>query len=432
MMNFQDAFNILNSEKEPMLPLKSLIASEFPATLKALKLIDQDCARSRRRKGFNLVKVENKKFGHIYYVRYSHKGKMLPTKFNTHTSNAAEAERFATENKARLVEQYVRSHDAKAYAILEQFYEANSDYLLCEEKRNQKISERIRKEYHAVIKNRFIPFLKKKSIKTFEEITAHILGDFQDSLLAEKIKPQSVNNIFKAVKRVFKYLLRKGLVKANPCEYVHYIPVHKEDQEARGCYDVERLKGAFSRQWKDELSYLLCLLIYTTGMRNSEAMKIAEEDIVKVGSCSFIDIKESKTPSGIRLVPLHDSVRKKILNYCAKKEAKGPIFGRLNPEIFAKANRQLAARLKVSEEALKKENITFYSGRHFWKTMMNAGGLGDDIEEFFMGHAVSGNVAKLYNHRDKQGKERVAKKARQVFKILDQYIFGSKGIRAPA
>jgi site-specific recombinase XerD len=431
MMNFQEAFDILKSGNDSVLSVKTYIASEFPATLKAIKLIDQDCSSNKRRKGYNLVRVENKKLGHVYYVRYSYRGKMLPTKFHTHTSILEEAEKFAVENKARLVEQYVRSHDEKMYAILEKFYEANSDYLLCEEKRNHKISERIRKEYHAVVNNRFIPFLKKKNIKEFCEVTAHILGDFQDSLLAEKIKPQSVNNIFKAVKRVFKYLQRKGLLKENPCEFVHYIPVCQEDQKIRGCYEVEKIKGVFNRQWKDDLSYLLCLLIYTTGMRNSEIVQITKDDIMRAGGCSFIDIKKSKTPSGIRLVPLHDYAYRKLLNFCAKKDPKEPIFGRLGPGTFVRANKQLAAKLKVNEEDLEKENITYYSGRHFWKTMMNVGGLGDDIEEIFMGHLVSSNVAKLYNHRDKQGKDRIAKKARQVFKILDLYVFGCKN-KAPA
>jgi len=431
-MNFQEAFNMLNNEKETILSLKGFIANEYPTTLKALKLIDQDCTSSKRRKGYNLVKVENKKHGHIYYARYSYQGKMLPTKFNTHTNVLEEAERFAVENKTRLVEQYVRSHDVKAYAILEKFYGVNSDYLLCEEKRNQKISERIRKEYNAVIRDRFIPFLKKKSIKAFYEITPYILGDFQDNLLAEKIKPQTVNNIFKAVKRVFKYLLRKGLIKDNPCEFVHYIPVRLEDKKVRGCYDVEKLKGVFDRQWKDELSYLLCLLNYTTGLRNSEIAKVAMNDIIKIGNCNFIDVKESKTPSGIRSVPLHDTVYKKIAGYFSKKDPKGPIFGCLSPGTFVRAGRQLALKLKISEEDIKKENITFYSGRHFWKTLMNVGGLGEDIEEIFMGHMVSNDMAKLYNHRDKQGKDRIVKKAKQVFKILDQYIFGSNNKKAPA
>jgi hypothetical protein len=55
---------------------------------------------------------------------------------------------------------------------------------------------------------------------------------------------------------------------------------------------------------------------------------------------------------------------------------------------------------------------------------MNSEDLGD-VEEVFMGHKVSTDVAKLYNHRDKQGKERFIKKAKKVFAILDKRIFVS-------
>ena len=82
--------------------------------------------------------------------------------------------------------------------------------------------------------------------------------------------------------------------------------------------------------------------------------------------------------------------------------------------------------LSVSDEELEKENITFYSGRHYWKTLMSAEGLGDDIEEIFMGHKVTSNVAKLYNHFDKRGQDLTVKKARQVFSILDNCIFKTK------
>jgi hypothetical protein len=57
---------------------------------------------------------------------------------------------------------------------------------------------------------------------------------------------------------------------------------------------------------------------------------------------------------------------------------------------------------------------------------MSREGLGEDIEEIFMGHKVTGNVAKLYNHRDKHGKQMLAKKAKQVFSILDRCVFKTK------
>jgi hypothetical protein len=53
---------------------------------------------------------------------------------------------------------------------------------------------------------------------------------------------------------------------------------------------------------------------------------------------------------------------------------------------------------------------------------MNYGGLGEDAEEFFMGHKVSGDVAKRYNHLDMQGKDVMVKKAKKIFAILDNFI----------
>ena len=54
---------------------------------------------------------------------------------------------------------------------------------------------------------------------------------------------------------------------------------------------------------------------------------------------------------------------------------------------------------------------------------MNSENLGDDIEEFLMGHKVSADVAKRYNHRDKQGREKLIEKTQRVFEILDKCVF---------
>jgi integrase len=158
-------------------------------------------------------------------------------------------------------------------------------------------------------------------------------------------------------------------------------------------------------------------------MRNGEIIRFKIDDIICTEGCRFIEIKVSKTPSGLRLVPLHDFVYHKLKAYASKKNIAEAVFDKLRSETFSNANKELARRLKVSEEELERENITFYSGRHYWKTLMNSEELGEDIEEMFMGHLVSNNVAKRYNHRDKQGKMRLAMKARQVFTILDQCLF---------
>jgi hypothetical protein len=43
-----------------------------------------------------------------------------------------------------------------------------------------------------------------------------------------------------------------------------------------------------------------------------------------------------------------------------------------------------------------------------------------------MGHKVSADVAKRYNHKDKQGKKKLIERAKKVFQILNRYIFLSR------
>jgi len=228
---------------------------------------------------------------------------------------------------------------------------------------------------------------------------------------------------------IFDHLIQEGRVKINPCKSLIKLKVKQEDQKIIGCYEVNKLKGAFNKKWKNELSYLLSLIMYTTNMRNSEIERIKVNDIFLIDKIYFVDISESKTKNGVRIAPLHDFVYKKIMSYVKKNNIDNNKYifrpsgcKRLSSEIYKKACLELAEHAGYSLDQLRRENIKFYSGRHFWKTLMNSENLGD-AEEYFMGHKVSGDVAKRYNHRDKQGREKLIEKTRRVFEILNKYIF---------
>jgi integrase len=412
-------------QQEDLTFFRLFVKTNFPDTIKALELIDSENTKPKRRKGFNLVIIDGK-YGRRIYARLSHNGKTLPTKFNTYADNEKEAELYVKKNKERLIDGYLSRKNGRMYKILEDFYEAEQD----------NISDRCRKEYGNVIKNKFILFLQREKINELGQITKNVLIKFQDVLLktgisvenkkAKPVCPQSVNNQMKAVRKLFEKLARQNIIENNPCDFVKGLPVKEENRRPRGCYELERIKGVFCRKWKDELSYLLCSLIYTTGMRNSEIKRIKLNDIQLIDGCRFIKVEKSKTANGIRLIPLHKPLYEKIKIWGIKNNKGNDFLFNVHSERFNKANNELARRLKVSDEELEKENITFYSGRHYWKTLMSAEGLGEDIEEIFMGHKVSGNVAKLYNHKDKQGRSRMVKKAKQVFSILDRCVFKTK------
>jgi len=413
---------IKENQKEDITTMRLYITTNFPNTIKALTQIDNENLRPKRRKGYNLLIRESKAYGQRLFARFTHKGKKIPTKFNTYTDNEIEADLYIKTNKDRLIEGYYSRKEGRIYKMLESFFETKQD----------NISDRVRKEYDNVMKKRFIPFLKEEKIKEFGQINKKVLIKFQDTLLKTIVRnrpmqPQSVNNNMKAVRKVFEKIARQGVIDQNPCYFVRGLPVNEKNRKIRGCYELDKIQDVFCRKWKDELLYLLCLMIYTTGMRNGEIKRIRLNDIQSINGCWFVKIEISKTANGIRMIPLHKSVYDKLKMWGIKNkiDSENPLFD-IHETKFNYANKELARRLKVSDEELARENIVFYSGRHYWKTLMSAEGLGEDIEEIWMGHKVSGNVCKLYNHRDKQGKTRMVKKAKQMFSILDRFIFKTK------
>ena len=146
-----------------IMDLRMSFAVKYPDAMAALKVIDYERSKPKRQKGFNLVKRESKKFGIRYYVRYSHNGKMLSTKWNTHTSDLAIAKQYAIANKARLVEQYLSRKDAKIYTLLESFYDNNPDTKAY----SRNVSDKRRRDNHSIIVKHFHIFSEKRKDNLF-------------------------------------------------------------------------------------------------------------------------------------------------------------------------------------------------------------------------------------------------------------------------
>ena len=251
-----------------------------------------------------MVKRDSKKHGFIYYARFSHNGKMLPTKFNTRTNNLLQAEQYAKENKQRLIEQYLARQDGRMFRFLESFFDDNTD-----NPDVLRLSGIVRNNYKERIVNKFIPYLKSEKIASFDQIKPKTLINYQDKLLSgevrllaesggkkteiKRLNPQTVNSDMKPVKKIFSHLARKGIIPENIAERVKCLTVYEEDKNARGCYELEKLKGVFNKKWKNEISCILCMLIYTTEMRNSEIRRIKLEDIQSMDGCKFISEKKS-------------------------------------------------------------------------------------------------------------------------------------------
>jgi len=427
---------ILNSSTADVNRYKQRLQKQFPQELAELHKYNKQFTVPRKTKGYSLSKVANKKLGFVYYVRYIEHGRTVPSRWSTHTNNEEAAHEFAICSREKILSEYNQRKaqnklTGSLYPIMKKYYEKNSPYLKKDTLRGRTLCETARRAYQKTILNHWIPFLKKNYIKCFDEINAPLLARFQDCLLAKGLKPQTVNHYVSFVSNIFDYLVMRGYIKINPCSGLTALRVKESGLKARGCYHLEKVKGVFNKRWQDEQSYLLNLLIYSTGMRNSEIDRVQVKDIIKINKCRFINISKSKTRFGERLVPLYDFVYNKLFRYITKnkKDSESLLFCQANGkklprQHYTNANLALGKFFHYDKTMLEKENITFYSGRHFWKTLMNANDLGE-VEEYFMGHKVSNDVAKRYNHRDRQGQEKIAEKAGKVFKILNAKLFTS-------
>jgi len=391
-------------------------------------------------KKYYLDRVPNKKMGYVWYVRYLDNGVIIPSHWTTRTNVREKAEKYAVENRDKLLIAYynrkiVKKSYGEMYSIFKKYYAKDSEYLQVDINRGKSLSERARNSYHLFITTQFIPYLKKNGISSFEQINTPFLARYQNYLLAgtEKkkgVKPQTIKIYIWTISQIFNHLIIEGYLNSNPCKSLVKLKISSE--QIRGCYEITMLKGVFNKTWKNQLYYLLCLIIYTTGMRNSEIERMRVMDLIVVDNVHFVDITKSKTKNGVRIVPIHDFVYRKIISYVKKTGKKNTdlVFKnegtvKIMSKTYERANLELAEYTKFTPEKLLEENITFYSGRHFWKTLMDSEKLGD-IEEYFMGHKVNKNVAKRYNHKDKQGRKKLVERAKKVFQILDKYIFISR------
>jgi integrase len=411
--------------------LKDHYRTKYPGIINILKKINEQFAPRKRFKGYSLRKVPNKKHGYLYYVRYIRDGRTIPSQWNTRTNNLASAEMFAWKNREQILAGYDRKCAEKGprlYEILQTYYSEKSPYLDEIRERGRILTKKTRNAYRNFIHKIFVPFLKECGVTEFEELTPPVIAKLQTYLLKKGNKPQTINRNICALRSVFDHLILKGIIGKNIFEKVKGMKELENNHRVRGCHELVKVNGVFNQKWQNEMLYLLSLVIYSTGLRNSEMEQIQVKDLIMINGCRFIDVKKSKTENGLRMAPLHDSVYQKIMEYVKTAEKKPDDFifsrgGRPNQStLYNEANTELGRRLGKNKTELEKEHITFYSGRHYWKTLVNAHNLGD-VEEYFMGHRVSHDVSKLYNHHDKQGQKMLAKKAKEVFAILDTALF---------
>lgn len=167
----------------------------------------------------------------------------------------------------------------------------------------------------------------KKDLRQFEEyvkvyqegefipetIGADIVRNWIVTLLDEGFSPVSVNRKLSSLKSFFKYLMKQGVLSANPIRLVagpktkKLLPNFVKESEMEQLLDGD----GFGEDFEGVRDRLIMELLYDTGMRRSELVGIREKDIDFNGMVIKVTGKRNKQ----RLIPFAESLKDLLVAY---------------------------------------------------------------------------------------------------------------------
>jgi len=167
-----------------------------------------------------------------------------------------------------------------------------------------------------------------------------------------------------------------GKITTDFSKYSFTVLGSKQAEKKKGIFPIDTLKGVFtSKKWKNPLSKILCQTIYFTGIRNSELLRIQFNDIEKIKDLYFLNVRGTKNKNAIRKVPIHNALYKALKTYIKENHIKedAQIFKGVYNDVLRQASFDMGSLFGLTEKQLLEKNICFYSGRHFFKTILAIG-----------------------------------------------------------
>ena len=208
-----------------------------------------------------------------------------------------------------------------------------------------------------------------------KEITSHHLNFFRDHMInARRLKVSSVNRKVQTLKRFFRFLAVKRIIKANTANSIRFIRKTKATKPSSlNKNEVHALLSiaGHSPHGLSSRNYAVIQLITQTGLRVSELIHLQWRDLTlyeRSGSVRVVDGKGHKE----RVIPLNSSARKALTSYLENRELDQttPVFlnkhGKIHTAralqkvISTLARRANITRIKVTPHVLRHTFATNY------------------------------------------------------------------------
>lgn len=252
----------------------------------------------------------------------------------------------------------------------------------------------------------------------FQTLTITDLRAFVANRHHQKITPRSTARCLAALRSFAKYLIQEKLIEDHPLLAFKLGKIHKKmprplsiDQVLSLIHNVkdgdEVITKTAQPQWIGLRNQALMMLLYSVGLRISEALNLKRTDFDR----SFLMITGKRNK--MRQVPLLDNVRDAIFTYLAQCpysiEEKDPIFKTIRGKNMQQAAAQLILRQYRRFYGLP-ETVTPHALRHTCATHLLEGNADLRSIQELLGHATL-STTQLYTDVAEQRIKESFKKA---------------------
>ena len=218
------------------------------------------------------------------------------------------------------------------------------------------------------------------------------------AVLKEKnLKSQTVNRRLSALRSFFKFLVREGHLKTNPCLALSSPKLKKHLPNFLTEEEVSKLiESAFAKNKDDSMGLrdrAILETFYSTGMRISEVSSLSLDDIDFIGGIIKVMGKGKKE----RIVPIGDAASLAIKEYLErrKKQNEAVFLNKNGRRITARGIRDVVS--KYIQRASLKQGVSAHTLRHSFAThLLNRGADLRTVQEL-LGHANL-STTQIYTH----------------------------------
>jgi len=248
--------------------------------------------------------------------------------------------------------------------------------------------------------NRFLDYLRKKGIQEISSVSKFDVRAFLLVLKKQGLSTKTVLRNLVAIRTLFQFLIREGILEANPIEELESPKIAKTLPEILTLKEVEQLLEQPNPQTPMGIRDRAMLeVLYATGMRVSELTQLPMNQVNLEGGYVLVFGKGSKE----RIIPLGSEAMKWVALYLkaareklAKRKESPSLF--INRMGSGMSRQQVWKTIKTyGRRAGIRKRITPHLLRHSFASHLLEGGADLRSVQMMLGH-VDISTTQIYTH----------------------------------